>query len=72
MDKEAKEPTKVQRWGYIMIGEVKSLNKFFLVPKGEDTKMVYNETSSELNVALWVPHFALSKELFHPQMGQFT
>ena len=59
VDKEAKNLTKVRRRGYIMTGEVKSLTNYFSVSKGEDIQMVYNGTSSGLDAASRVPHFAL-------------
>ena len=39
--------------------EVKSLTYYFSVPKGGDTHIVYNGTSSDLSAALWDPHFFL-------------
>ena len=42
-----------------MMGEVKSLTYFFLVPKGEYIWMVYNSKSSGINSSFWAPHFAL-------------
>ena len=41
------------------MGELKSFNHYFLVPKGEDIRMVYNGTSIGINSSLWAPHFAL-------------
>jgi hypothetical protein len=39
---------------------VKSLIKYFAVPKGEDdVRMVYDATASKLNECVWVPSFWL-------------
>jgi hypothetical protein len=46
--------------GYISPGPVKSLTRYFAIPKGEtDVRMVYDATVSSLNDCLWVPSFVL-------------
>jgi hypothetical protein len=51
---------KVQKWGYISPGMVKSLTAFFEVPKGEDDiRLVYDGLVSGLNLSIWVPRFFL-------------
>ena len=42
------------------MGEVKSLMHYFLVPKREEIRLVYNGTSSGLNLSLWALHFYLT------------
>lgn len=55
-----KKLTKVQKRGYIEAGDVRSLTKFFDVPKGDrDIRMVYDGTISGLNDVLWSPRFGL-------------
>ena len=50
----------VRRRGYIRAGFVKSLIRYFSVPKGEDdVRMVYDCTSSGFNRWVWVPSFGL-------------
>jgi hypothetical protein len=50
----------VAQKGYIRPGDVKSLTKYFAVPKGEgDIRMVYDATISGLNDSLWAPTFVL-------------
>jgi hypothetical protein len=50
----------VTKKGYIRPGDVKSLTKYFAVPKGEgDIRMVYDATISGLNDSLWAPTFVL-------------
>ena len=54
------ELTNVHAKGYIATGFVANLTGFFAVPKGPtDTRMVYDASVSGLNVALWVPTFAM-------------
>jgi hypothetical protein len=51
---------KVRQRGYEKPGYVKSLIKFFAVPKGtSDVQMVYDGTASGLNEGVWVPSFGL-------------
>ena len=50
------------------------LTHYLYVPKGEDTRMVYNGTSSGLNNTLWDPHFALptvASKLIAVEMGTY-
>ena len=50
----------VRNKGYIRQGKVKSLIKYFAVPKGEsDVRMVYDGTASGFNSMVWVPNFGL-------------
>ena len=50
----------VRSKGYITSGFVKSLIKYFSVPKGEnDVRMVYDGTSSGFNDFVWAPSFGL-------------
>ena len=45
---------------YIQPGQVKSLIRFFSVPKGDsDVRMVYDGTASGFNSLVWVPPFGL-------------
>ena len=57
--KEYGRLAKVRRRGYVRVGEVNSLTNYFSVAKGEDTRMVYNGTSSGLNTSIWAPQFTL-------------
>ena len=51
---------KVRKQGYIRPGKVKSLIKYFSVPKGEeDIRIVYDGTASGFNDAVWTPNFGL-------------
>ena len=50
--RESGKLVKARRRGYVRVGEVKSLNQHFSVPKGDDIRMVYNGTSSGLNNSL--------------------
>jgi hypothetical protein len=51
---------KVIKRGYVKKGLVKSLIKYFSVPKGvDDVRMVYNGTASGFNDSIWVPNFGL-------------
>ena len=51
---------KVRKQGYIAPGKVKSLIRYFSVPKGEkDIRMVYDGTASGYNLAVWTPNFGL-------------
>ena len=51
---------KVRNRGYVAPGFVKSLIRFFAVPKGmDDIRMVYDGTASHFNDAVWVPTFGL-------------
>ena len=51
---------KVRDRGYIQKGFVKSLIRYFAVPKGEsDIRMVYDGTSSGFNHWVWAPSFGL-------------
>jgi hypothetical protein len=55
-----KKIQKVRRKGYVKSGYVKSLIKFFAVPKGlADIRMVYDGTASGFNESVWVPNFGL-------------
>ena len=45
--------------GYVTAGEEESLISVFLVPKGDDIRLVYNGYSSGLNDAMWAPWFSL-------------
>jgi hypothetical protein len=46
--------------GYIRPGTIKSLTRYFAVPKGDtDVRMVYDASVSGLNDCLWVPSFVL-------------
>ena len=64
-DKSAKDLMKdklqnVRNKGYIQAGKVKSLIKYFSVPKGDsDIRMVYDGTASGFNSMVWVPNFGL-------------
>ena len=50
----------VRRRGYIRPGFVKSLIRYFAVPKGDDdVRMVYDGTSSGFNRWVWAPSFGL-------------
>jgi len=52
--------SKVVARRYVSKGLVKSLTKFFSVPKGEDNIcMVYDASALGLNDALWAPNFGL-------------
>ena len=53
------ETSQVQNKGYVIVVDVDSLTRCFLVPMGWDIIMVYNITASGLNTSLWAPHFAL-------------
>ena len=56
----AKKIRKVRERGYIQPGFVRSLIRFFAVPKGDtDIGMVYDGTSSGFNQAVWAPSFTL-------------
>ena len=61
---KAKEKiAKVLRRRYLVTAgiKIKSLVKYFAVPKGEDdVQMVYNATANKLNDNVWVPLFYLS------------
>jgi hypothetical protein len=61
---KAKEKiAKVLRRRYLVTAgiKIKSLIKYFAVPKGEDdVQMVYNATANKLNDNVWVPLFYLS------------
>ena len=57
-DKEATNMKKNLRWRYIMSVEVRSLNNYLFVIEGEDIWMVYNGSSSCLNVELWDLRFS--------------
>ena len=51
---------KVRKMGYIAPGLVKSLIRYFAVPKGEtDIRMVYDGTSSGFNQWVWAPNFGM-------------
>jgi hypothetical protein len=51
---------KIVRRGYVQKGTVRSLISFFTVPKGDsDVCVVFDETRSGLNNAIWVPSFHL-------------
>ena len=51
---------KVRQRGYVKEGHVKSLIRFFAVPKGlSDIRMVYDGTASGFNDSVWVPSFGL-------------
>ena len=51
---------KVRKLGYVKDGFVKSLIRYFYVPKGEnDIRMVYDGTSSGFNHSIYVPNFGL-------------
>jgi hypothetical protein len=51
---------KVRKRGYVQQGFVKSLIRFFAVPKGDsDIRMVYDGTASGFNDSVWVPSFGL-------------
>lgn len=64
-DKEVKKHMtkkidKIRTRGYVKPGRVKSLIKFFAVPKGKsDIRMVYDGTASGFNDSVWVPNFGL-------------
>ena len=52
--------SKVRKQGNIAPGRVKSLIKYFSVPKGEyDVRMVYDGTASGFNDSVWTPNFDL-------------
>ena len=51
--------SKVRRRGYVRVGDANNLTHYFLVPKGEDIRMIYNGTSRGLNNSLFDTHFAL-------------
>ena len=55
--KEAMNLNQAQKLGYISIGEVNFLTHYFLVPRGYDVGMVYNQALSGFNYALWAPQF---------------
>ena len=58
----AKEYTKlatVRRIVYVRMGDLKILTHYFLMPKVEYIRMVYNNTLSGINPSLWAPHFDL-------------
>lgn len=51
---------KLRDRGYVAAGFVKSLIRYFAVPKGEsDIRMVYDGTSSGFNDSIWVPSFGM-------------
>jgi hypothetical protein len=52
-----KKLRKVVARGYLEAGEVESLMNFFGVPKGTDTRMVYDATACGLNSCLFAPWF---------------
>jgi hypothetical protein len=55
-----KKLSKIRDRGYVQPGYVKSLIKFFAVPKGtSDVRMVYDGTASGFNEGVWVPSFGL-------------
>lgn len=52
---------KVRRRNYIAPGFVRSLIRYFAVPKGEsDIRLVYDGTSSGFNDSIWVPSFGMT------------
>jgi hypothetical protein len=56
----ASKLSKVINRGYIKRGNVRSLIKYFSVPKGsDDVRMVYDGTASGFNDSIWVPNFGL-------------
>ena len=57
--KESGKLCMVRRRENVRVREVNILNHFFLLTKGEDIRMVYNGTYTDLNTSLWYPHFAL-------------
>ena len=59
-EKDFRKLAKVQSQGYMRTGEVKSLNQYSSVPKGDYIRMLYNVKSIGLNDSLWDPHFALT------------
>ena len=55
-----KKLNKVRERGYVKKGPVKSLIRFFAVPKGmNDIRMVHDSTASGFNDSVWVPSFDL-------------
>jgi hypothetical protein len=55
-----KKLSKIRDCGYVKPGYVKSLFKFFTVPKGtSDVRMVYDRTASRFNNGVWVLGFGL-------------
>ena len=53
-------PLDVRERGYIRKGFVKSLIRYFAVPKGEsDIRMMYDGTSSGFNRWAWAPSFGM-------------
>jgi hypothetical protein len=53
---------KVVKWRYLRTSgiKMKSLIKYFALPKGEDDiRLVYNDTANCLNECVWVPIFWL-------------
>ena len=50
---------KVRSREYVRVVEVNILNHYLSVTRGEDIRMVYNGTYTDLNTSLWYPHFAL-------------
>ena len=64
-DKDTKARMKekisdVREKGYIKSGRVKSLIRYFPVPKGEeDVRIVYDGTDSGFNDMVWIPSFGL-------------
>ena len=59
-EKVTAKVNKIIDRGYIKEGMVKSLIKYFQVPKGEsDVRIVYDGTDSGFNDSIWVPNFSL-------------
>ena len=55
-----KKLNKVRNRGYVRSGYVRSLIRFFAVPKGNaDIRMVYDGTASGFNDSVYVPNFGL-------------
>jgi hypothetical protein len=53
-----KKLDKVLARGYVSPGLGVSLTSYFAIPKGDlDIRLVYNDTLSGLNAALWAPSF---------------
>lgn len=60
LDKIKSKLQKVRDRGYVAPGFVKSLIRYFAVPKGDaDIRMVYDGTSSGFNDSIWVPSFGM-------------
>ena len=57
--KESGKLSKVRRREYVIVVEVNILTRYLSLTKGEDIRMVYNGTYTDLNTSLWYPHFAL-------------